>query len=107
MNEERCRCPRCKNEHKYSDRIAVLEKNGIASALVCPKCSCKSYYDITERDFQYCTGFPVIDLCPRRDECQLVRNEKRDSPDQLSKLRVRHYTKKAVKSCKYFKPIKQ
>jgi hypothetical protein len=101
---ERCRCPRCKNEHDFSERVSIEDGKGIGRALVCPRCLCRSYYDITEYDFQYCTGYPVIDICPRRDKCLLVENKKRDNPSQLSKLRVRHYTKRALKNCKYFIP---
>jgi hypothetical protein len=100
---ERCRCTRCKNEHDYSERVPV--KDSIGHILACPRCLCHSYYDVTEYDFQYCTGYPVIGYCSRSDKCLLVQNEKRDKPSQLSKLRVRHYTKKALKNCKYFKPL--
>jgi hypothetical protein len=101
--EIKCRCTRCRNEHSHSERVEVEDCGGYV--LACPRCFAHSYNDITEYDFKYCTGYPVIDVCPRSKECQLVINCKRDNPDSLSKQRVRHYTKKSLKNCKYFKNI--
>jgi hypothetical protein len=101
--EIRCRCTRCKNEHDFSDRVDVEDKKGITHILACPKCFAHSYHDITEYGFKYCTGYPVIDICPKQSECQLVINLKTDNPSTLDLLRVRHYTKRSLKNCKYFK----
>jgi hypothetical protein len=86
--------------------VSVKDGKRISQALVCPRCGCRSYFDITEYDFQYCTGFFGVGYCFRGDECLLMENLKRDNPGQLSKLRVCHHTKKALKNCKYFKPLK-
>ena len=38
-------CVRCRHRHKQSERKAVRLPNGIEN-LVCPRCACKSQYDI-------------------------------------------------------------
>ncbi|WP_081986684.1 hypothetical protein [Chitinibacter sp. ZOR0017] len=39
-------CTRCRNKHLESERIQVPAKNGM-SHLVCPRCKCRSYFDLT------------------------------------------------------------
>ena len=106
MEIEKCRCTRCGNVHNYTERVEQTTGGSNAfTTLSCPKCGTSSYNDVTEYDFKYCTGYPVIDVCPRSGECQLVQNLKIENPDTLSKLRVRHYTKTSLKKCKYFMPL--
>lgn len=42
-----CQCTRCKNRHKYSERIQQPLANGFGTESVCPRCECKSFYDLT------------------------------------------------------------
>lgn len=43
-----CKCTRCKHTHNESERVSVPRKSDpTVSELVCPKCRCKSFYDIT------------------------------------------------------------
>jgi hypothetical protein len=102
-NKQRCKCTRCKNEHDYSERIKTPKRNCTFFSLVCPRCGCESYYDITEHPCAYCTGYFYVGMCERGRKCQLIVNLKRDNPPALDQLRVRHYTKKSLKNCKYFK----
>lgn len=43
-----CKCTRCKSPHVESNRISVPSKSipGMEE-LVCPKCNCRSFFDIT------------------------------------------------------------
>lgn len=43
-----CKCTRCKNTHLESERISVPHKSSSEmSDLVCPKCSCRSFFNMT------------------------------------------------------------
>jgi hypothetical protein len=44
-DDRNVQCTRCRNQHKPSERIRLGTDNG-ADALVCPRCSCRSYFDI-------------------------------------------------------------
>lgn len=48
MSDIKVKCCRCRNQHQESDRKPVADKviRG-AEALVCPKCACTTYYDMT------------------------------------------------------------
>ena len=45
-NDILVQCTRCKNQHHASKRISKRGRNGMYD-LVCPKCNCKSYYDMS------------------------------------------------------------
>ena len=46
--DRNCQCTRCKNKHLESERKSVQDKKfSFASDLVCPRCGCKNFYDIT------------------------------------------------------------
>lgn len=43
-----CKCTRCKNTHMESSRVSVPYKSDPAMhELVCPKCRCRSFFDMT------------------------------------------------------------
>lgn len=44
-NDMRVQCCRCRNRHMESEREKVDAGSGM-HALVCPRCSCKSFYDM-------------------------------------------------------------
>lgn len=51
MNDILVQCTRCKNKHMESERISrPMKFNGVidlnASEMICPRCNCKSYYDL-------------------------------------------------------------
>ena len=101
------RCTRCKNRHAYAERVPVPVPDSVGRVLVCPRCLCRSYNDITEYDFVYRTGYPAVGRCKRAHECQLVANLKRDDPLTDRKLVVKHYSLKELRGCKYFKKREQ
>ena len=52
-------CVRCRNRHKESDRLSV-PSNGI-NTLVCPRCSCKSFYDLRQQA-AWCWASGLIEI---------------------------------------------
>jgi DNA-directed RNA polymerase subunit RPC12/RpoP len=46
MSDIPVQCTRCRNKHMESERKSVRRKNSIISDLVCPRCGCKSFYDM-------------------------------------------------------------
>lgn len=52
MDDRQVQCCRCKHKHRESDRDSQPVRRKSVSSIsisesVCPRCSCKSYYDIT------------------------------------------------------------
>jgi hypothetical protein len=43
-----CKCTRCKNIHKSSERIEQANPKSVFRDLICPRCGAKPYYDISE-----------------------------------------------------------
>ena len=68
-NDIHVQCTRCKNKHKESERLSVQIKkpkgftdlNVNATALVCPRCNCKSFYNI-EPIVAYCWATGLIEF---------------------------------------------
>jgi len=53
-------CTRCRNRHEESDRIPKrLDKH--MSELVCPRCGCKSYYDLRPQ-VAWCWASGLIEI---------------------------------------------
>ena len=54
-----CKCTRCKHTHNESERVHVPHKSEPdMHELVCPKCRCKSFYDMTPSvAFAWASGF--------------------------------------------------
>ncbi len=52
-------CTRCRNYHKESERISV-PANGV-NHLVCPRCSCKSFYDLRPQ-VAWCWASGLIEI---------------------------------------------
>lgn len=42
-----CKCSRCKNVHRESERVNGTSRDGITD-VVCPRCGCREYYDMSE-----------------------------------------------------------
>ncbi len=52
-NNTPVKCTRCKNTHKRGDRVEKrnLQLKGVmAFDLVCPRCGCKSFYDLSREE---------------------------------------------------------
>jgi len=50
QKDELVQCPRCRNKHKYSERVDKPSKAlSVFVDIVCPRCGCKSYYSIPEK----------------------------------------------------------
>lgn len=45
-NDIYVQCTRCRNKHWESERTKVAKKSWVHQ-LVCPRCGCRSYYDLT------------------------------------------------------------
>jgi hypothetical protein len=45
-NDILVQCTRCKNQHQKSERISKSGNHGMYD-LICPRCNCKSYYDMS------------------------------------------------------------
>lgn len=43
-----CQCTRCKKKHSYSERNQKPSADKSVMDSVCPSCSCKSFYDLTQ-----------------------------------------------------------
>jgi len=52
-------CTRCRNKHKESERIAMPSELG--KTLVCPRCGCKNYYDMTPQ-VAWCWASGLIEI---------------------------------------------
>lgn len=64
-----CQCTRCRNKHLESERIEEPRKgDAFASEMCCPRCRCRSYYDITPAK-AWCSMSGVI-VIGRVDEDQ-------------------------------------
>lgn len=56
-NDILVQCTRCKNQHQKSERISKSGNHGMYD-LICPRCNCKSYYDMS----------PMVAWCFRSGE---------------------------------------
>lgn len=45
-NDIPVQCTRCKNKHMESARVRKYDQKNGMTLLVCPRCSCKSYYNL-------------------------------------------------------------
>lgn len=76
-----CQCTRCRNKHLESERIEEPRKgDAFASEMCCPRCRCRSYYDITPAEGRKTCDKPLCEahareigrnkhLCP---SCHLI-----------------------------------
>ena len=57
-------CTRCKNKHSHAERIPKPDRKmeGLSN-LVCPRCGCHSYYDLTPW-FAWCWASGLIEFGP-------------------------------------------
>ncbi|MBI0436419.1 hypothetical protein [Dickeya dianthicola] len=63
MSDIKVKCTRCRNQHMKSERKLTLGYfAGVAvSHSVCPRCSCKSYLDMTPQ-FAWCWASGLIEI---------------------------------------------
>ena len=58
-NDILVQCTRCRNKHQQSERIALPSELG--HSRVCPRCGCKSYYDMTPQ-VAWCWASGLIEM---------------------------------------------
>ena len=61
-------CVRCRHRHMESERQRVASGNGL-HALVCPRCSCKSFYDMRPQA-AWCWSTGLIELGAESDAAE-------------------------------------
>lgn len=52
IQDKEVQCTRCRNKHKFSERIEKRKKNFVFVSMVCPRCGGESYFDLSEKEVQ-------------------------------------------------------